>query len=142
MVTMARVQSSRFRGVVSIKIRKSLDHTKVGMERHHVAKSIDLIGNMKKMTWYQMYETVSEGTPETPAFETKEELVDYLVEHGDFSYQRSPEIFGKPSREAAKAFVDQGYAPSMVMSRGPEGLEIRSGVEVAHIAASKRDNNK
>lgn len=30
-------------------------------------------------TWFQVYETVSAGTPVTPAFETKEELVQYLA---------------------------------------------------------------
>jgi hypothetical protein len=36
------------------------------------------------VTWYQAYETVSEGTPITPPFETQDELIDYLVKHGDF----------------------------------------------------------
>lgn len=35
-------------------------------------------------TWYQVYETVSEGTPVTPPFETQEELVEYLIQHGTF----------------------------------------------------------
>ena len=34
-------------------------------------------------TWFQLYETVTEGTPITPPFETKEELIKYLVETGD-----------------------------------------------------------
>ncbi len=34
-------------------------------------------------THYQVYETVSEGTPVTPHFGTKAELVDYLVKYGD-----------------------------------------------------------
>jgi hypothetical protein len=36
-------------------------------------------------TWYQVWETESEGTPITPPFATREELVEYLVNHGDFS---------------------------------------------------------
>jgi hypothetical protein len=39
-------------------------------------------------TWYQIWETESgdgEGTPITPPFATREELVEYLVSHGDFS---------------------------------------------------------
>src|SRR4051812_21301357 len=32
-----------------------------------------------EMTWYQAYETVSEGTPVTPPFATQDELIDYLV---------------------------------------------------------------
>ena len=38
----------------------------------------------EEMTWFQVYETVSEGTPVTPPFATREELVEYLVENGDF----------------------------------------------------------
>lgn len=34
-------------------------------------------------TWYQVYETVTEGTPVTPPFETLAELVDWLVEKGE-----------------------------------------------------------
>lgn len=63
-------------------------------------------------TWYQMYETVSEGTPLTPPFATKEELVDYLVKNGDF-WAMTPW-----SREKAEAFVDEGYAPSMIVDNG------------------------
>jgi hypothetical protein len=33
---------------------------------------------------YQVYETVSEGTPVTPHFATRVELIDYLVSHGDY----------------------------------------------------------
>lgn len=39
-------------------------------------------------TWYQVWETESgdgEGTPITPPFATREELVEYLVNHSDFS---------------------------------------------------------
>ncbi len=38
-------------------------------------------------TWFQLYENVSEGTPVSPPFSTKEELVNYLVEFGDYWYQ-------------------------------------------------------
>lgn len=34
-------------------------------------------------THYQLYETVSEGTPLSPPFASKAELVEYLVERGD-----------------------------------------------------------
>jgi len=57
-------------------------------------------------TWFQVYQTVSEGTPVTPPFATAEELARYLNEHGDFWYQ-------KPTYENALAFVTQGWAPSM-----------------------------
>ncbi len=34
-------------------------------------------------TWFQVYETVSEGTPTTPPFATEQELIEYLVKNGE-----------------------------------------------------------
>lgn len=83
-------------------------------------------------TWYQVYETVSEGTPVTPPFETQDELIDYLVANGDFWDQSRREegncsMSCEPwSRQQAEKFVREvGWAPSLVM----EGGEIKSGVE-------------
>lgn len=67
-------------------------------------------------TWFQVWETVSEGTPVTPPFESRSELVDYLVKNGDFWDQRRGN--GGYSREQAEAFVNAGWAPSMVISGG------------------------
>lgn len=72
-------------------------------------------------THYQMYETVSEGTPLTPPMPTLQALADYLVEHGDFwgqkrgthGYDRGEKPV-KWSREAADRFVGTGWAPSLV----------------------------
>lgn len=79
----------------------------------------------EQMTWYQMYETVSEGTPVTPPFATQQELVDYLVEHGDFwDQQRRAEgnscmPCAPWSREQAEKFVfGSGYMPSMIVTNG------------------------
>lgn len=73
-------------------------------------------------TWYQVWETVSEGTPVTPPFATKEELVDYLVEHGDFwDQQRRKEgikyMNSDPwDRETASRFVfGRGWMPSLAI---------------------------
>ena len=80
-----------------------------------------------EMVWYQVYETVSEGTPVTPPFGTQEELVEYLVLNGDFWDQKrradKNRIGSMPcgpwSREAAEKFVyGPGWAPSMVMVNG------------------------
>ena len=60
-------------------------------------------------THYQVYETVSEGTPVTPVFATPEALIDYLAEHGTFWDQRSS--FG-PAR---------GGCPSVAAGRPPTG---------------------
>jgi hypothetical protein len=74
-------------------------------------------------TWYQLYETVSEGTPLSPPFATKEELVNYLVEFGDFWQQcqwrdRFTETWCHDAkepgwnRESAEKFVECEWAPS------------------------------
>ena len=77
-------------------------------------------------TWFQVYETVSEGTPVSPAFATREELVEYLVKHGDFWAQSRGE--GGCSRKAAEAFVmEDGWVPSMVIENG----KITTGIESA-----------
>lgn len=34
-------------------------------------------------TWFQLYETVTEGTPVSPPFATREELIDYLKTKGE-----------------------------------------------------------
>jgi hypothetical protein len=56
-------------------------------------------------TAYQVYETVSEGTPVSPVFAMESEIVDWLVSQGR-------------SRHAAEQFVRSGWAPSMVISGG------------------------
>ena len=84
------------------------------------------------MTWWQVYETVSEGTPVTPPFETQEELVEYLVANGDF-WDQSRRAKGGSSmpcgpwpREQAKKFVlGRGWAPSLIV----DAKGIRTGVQ-------------
>lgn len=84
------------------------------------------------MTWYQVYETVSEGTPVTPPFATREELVEYLVANGDF-WDQKRRAEGNSfmecapwKRKDAEAFVfGGGYAPSLVVIDG----KVMSGVE-------------
>lgn len=90
-------------------------------------------------TWFQIYETVSEGTPVTPPFATKAELVDHLVKHGDDWQQKrwkegnrfmQPEKPGY-SREAAEAFVESGWAPSMMITTKPDGSRaMATGINV------------
>lgn len=74
-------------------------------------------------TWYQVWETVTEGTPVTPPFATKEELVEYLVTNGDFwdQQRRKEKMEGKYvsidcgpwDREYAESFVYKTqWAPS------------------------------
>ena len=71
----------------------------------------------EEMTWFQVYETVSEGTPVTPAFATTDELIDYLVANGDFWDQNRGH--GGWSRESATAFVGTGWAPSAIIMHEP-----------------------
>lgn len=74
-------------------------------------------------TWFQAWETVSEGTPVTPPFETKVELIDYLVLRGDFWDQKRGR--GGWRLDAAERFVDDGYAPSMIVNRVGASITIR-----------------
>lgn len=80
-------------------------------------------------TWYQVWETVTEGTPVTPPFATREELVDYLVKYGDEWDQKRGN--GGYSRAAAEAFVNAGWAPSMVITMRGDGTQtMAKGIEV------------
>lgn len=63
---------------------------------------------------WQLWETVSDGSPMSPVFATREELVDWMVSDGT-------------RREAAEAFTLQGWAPSMVVIGG----RLTSGVDAA-----------
>lgn len=98
-------------------LKKAIDHWGGGPRTEEYA---DYGG--RERTWWQVYETVSEGTPVSPPFATREELIEYLVKHGDFWGQGA-----KPySRAAAEAFVkENGWAPSMMMAGGvlKEGVE-------------------
>jgi hypothetical protein len=53
----------------------------------------------EEATAYQVYSTVSEGTPVSPVFETTEALQQWLVEQGH-------------SEHAAARFIETGWAPS------------------------------
>lgn len=83
----------------------------------------------KNPVCFQLYETVSEGTPVTPVFETKDELVNYLVNHGDDWSRKDGE--GGWKREVAEAMVKEEWCPSFATEggkvyTGPESLTIKS----------------
>lgn len=84
-----------------------------------------------EMTWYQVYETVSEGTPITPPFATKEELVHFLTTHKDFWDQ------GPHSEETARKFVDSGRVPSGIVHRTETQTQIFQGIECVQAAAKE-----
>lgn len=96
----------------------------------------------EEAVWYQVWETISEGTPVTPPFETKEELIEYLVANGDFwdqqRWQEGCAVMNcEPwSRKQAERFVnDVGWAPSLVVDS--EG--VHSGVEALCGSSSTKD---
>lgn len=64
---------------------------------------------------YQIYETVSEGTPTSPVFETLDEMKVWLVSEGYSEY-------------AASEFVKDGWSPSFVFvpGKGVSGAGIHS----------------
>jgi hypothetical protein len=78
----------------------------------------------EEATRYQVYETVSEGTPVTPHFATKAELVDWLVEHGDDWDQKRRD--GGWDRVAAERFVNDEWAPSMIVNHSAAGTTIET----------------
>jgi hypothetical protein len=64
-------------------------------------------------THFVVYETVSEGTPVTPAFATPAELVEHLATKGtDWDHGKSWD------RHSAEQFVQAGWAPSGMMRPG------------------------
>lgn len=92
----------------------------------------------EEATWFQLWETVSEGTPVSPPFATVDELAAYLAEWGDF-WDQSRAVEAMPAheverllvatdhkhefkagwgRERADAFCQTGWAPSMMVRNG------------------------
>lgn len=61
---------------------------------------------------FQIYQTVSEGTPVSPVFESLEEMEKWLIKEGH-------------SEKSAKAFCESGWAPSAVMLNG----NFKSGID-------------
>jgi hypothetical protein len=66
---------------------------------------------------WQMWETVSEGSPVSPVFDTAEGLENWLIEQGY-------------SEGAAEQFVKVGWVPSMVM----HGEKVAMGIETLNMA--------
>lgn len=65
---------------------------------------------------YQVWETVSEGSPISPVFKTAEDLIAWLIQQGY-------------SDQSARAFAKSGWVPSMVMTGG----KLYKDIEVAGI---------
>lgn len=102
----ARVHPYQYQGQQGIAVQDE-DHLQRLMVADHLDQKPDPddympdFGNTEELGWC-LYETVSEGTPITPVFETKEGLVDHLATVGTW--------WGEPwRREAAETLVAQGY---------------------------------
>lgn len=61
---------------------------------------------------WQLWQTVSEGSPISPVFATREEFADWLCSDA-YRWGASQPM---SSREAALRFIDSGWAPSMVVT--------------------------
>jgi hypothetical protein len=78
---------------------------------------------------YQIYETVSEGTPVSPVFPTTEALVGWLLKNGH-------------SEQAARRFIEWGSVPSLIVVRDGAGrAEILSDIEVAEAFGANANPN-
>ena len=78
------------------------------------------------LPWFQMYETVSEGTPVTPAFATADELIEHLATFGERYDDRTGS--GPWDRERAEQFVrNEKWFPSFVM-QGAAMYDAKSGM--------------
>jgi len=78
-------------------------------------------------THLMMYETCSEGTPISPAFETAEELARWLVDNNASSFGS----MGATYEEWLGMIQGPGCAVGMVMDVSPEGTTTKSGVAEA-----------
>jgi len=74
---------------------------------------------VSERTHLQMYEDCTEGTPISPVMETPEELARWLSDNGASAFGHQTATY-----EQWLCTIKQGWAPSMVMSKG----EIKSGV--------------
>jgi len=73
-------------------------------------------------TCYQIYETVSEGTPVSPVFTFLGDLEDWLVDQGY-------------SRKAAERFAEDGWAPSMLVVTDRDGMRFAMDIHSLDIDA-------
>lgn len=77
------------------------------------------------LPWWQMYETVTEGTPVTPAFSTADELIEHLATIGEV--YDDGEGSGPWPRDRAQRFVmDEKWFPSFIIAGG-ETFEAKDG---------------
>ena len=83
----------------------------------------------EEATAYQIYETVSEGTPVSPVFPTKDDMRLWLLKQG----------YSEPT---ANAFIEGGWVPSFVAFNSNKGVQFYSGIEAAGIMAGDTEQTK
>lgn len=106
-------------------LRNRLEWNASHPDSEDAREPIDLADYMPEMAegtpyGWQMYETVTEGTPVSPVFRTKDELAAWLSSAAAGRHQVSP--------AAARNFVADGWAPSGMSIPGRGYI---SGVEAA-----------
>ncbi len=72
---------------------------------------------------WQMWETVSDGSPISPVFKTPEALALWLVHNSGDTVQADA------SYEDWLSMIHQGWAPTMVSIKTADTLEVMSGVK-------------
>lgn len=82
-------------------------------------------------THYQLYETVTEGTPLSPPMPSLEDLALWLANNGDYWTQWRPDRNRNKSYETWLAFLKQGWAPSMVVEVSSNSSKVIDGVDFA-----------
>lgn len=66
----------------------------------------------KDAPWWQAYEETSNGTPVTPPFASKEELIEHLMDYGMKHYKT------QMSKEAAEKFIEMEWLPTGMILDG------------------------
>lgn len=72
---------------------------------------------------YQLWETVSEGSPISPVFATPEELAEWLAPSPDYKWRKNDE--GTTREQWMKFIVGLGWCPSLIAV----GVRVMTGVE-------------
>ena len=92
------------------RVPKNWEHPKD--EEGYYLPMYEMDFDKEEMVCFQVYETSSAGTPTTPVFQTKDELIEYLIEYGEFGSDHGY------TKEQAQTFVNEGWIPSGVIHNG------------------------
>ena len=103
-------------GIQIVRVPPGYQHPTASDGEYLDGAHLELLWHMsaEQKSCFQIYQNVSEGTPVSPIFRSKEELSQWMVAQGE-------------PQEAAAAFLELGHAPSLVISSsgpmsGPSGL--------------------